>query len=155
MSLLDAFRLGRNTHERTSAFPAPKFVLDILEKIVTVLDDLAALHTELSADAQTLTDGLAAIKAQVASLQAAQAADPNSADVAAAITTLQTDVAGVHALAQGFATSTAAAASAATAAAAPDPAPSDSTAAAPPADPSTATPAGTLAADVQTGAAAE
>lgn len=162
MGSLHIYRWLRAEHEQRHPHAAPPFVYDCLEIIMSVLDDLTSLHTELAADAQTLETGIAGIKAQIDDLKAAAAnADPA---VTAAVAQLATDVAAVHATAQGFVTTTATAAatassapadSTATPAAPAEAAPADSTAAPAPAEPVPAEPnAGALSADVQTGDAA-
>jgi hypothetical protein len=158
MSLLALYRVGRAHHEQTSAAVAPYFILETLESIVTVLDDITSLHNQLQADAATIAKGVADIKAQVSALIAAQAANPeDSAAVAAALAQLETDVASVHEVAQGFAAPTdstpatdapASDAPAADAPASDAPAPAEDAPA--PADESAA-PTGNLSADVATG----
>ena len=158
MSLLALYRVGRAHHEQTSAAVAPLFILETLESVVTVLDDITSLHSQLQSDAATIAKGVADIKAQVSSLIAAQAANPeDSAAVASALQQLEADVANVHEVAQGLAAPAPAAdapAADAPAPAADVPAPAD---AAPadqaPAD-AAAAPTGNLSADVATGDAA-
>ncbi|KZM68139.1 hypothetical protein [Nocardia terpenica] len=127
LSPLTLWRWLRAEHEATHPFPVPRFILDILEILMTVQDDINALATGIATDVKTLGDGFTTLHAKIADLEKQHGID---------LTELKNDAAALHNVAQGLATAIAPASPA-------------------PAEPTPAPVAGTLAAGVTTGPAAD